>query len=199
MTERPKIKPVQNGTTCVVLARLSYTHLDAPYAAQEGNEKKYSLSAIIDKSDTESVEAIKRAIGAALEAGVAKCWKGTRPNIKATTFKYPLKDGDIEKPDNEAYRGSVYFSASSCQPVGVFDTLKKAIDPAEAYSGCYALVSVNFFPYSKGSNGIGGGLNAVMKVADGDRLGGGGPADASAFNGVDIPLPSAGYISVMDL
>ena len=41
------------------------------------------------------------------------------------------------------------------------------------YSGCYANVSVNFYPYNvSGNKGVAAGLNNVQKVADGERLSG---------------------------
>lgn len=185
MTQIKRIKPKQNGTKVAFLCRLSFCHLDAPWSGSEGNEKKYSVSCIIPKDDSETVSAVRAAIQKAYDEGVPKVWKGARPPMKSATFKYPLKDGDDERPDDPAYAGSMFFTASSKSPVTVLNRLREVIDPTQAYSGCYAVVSVNFFPFAVGSKGIGGGLNAVLKYADGEKLGGGGNA-AADFDDMDL-------------
>ena len=53
--------------------RLSYANIWKPKAMAEGQEAKYSVSLLIPKSDTKTVNAIKAAIKAAdLGAGLAK-------------------------------------------------------------------------------------------------------------------------------
>jgi len=65
--------------------------------------------------------------------------------------------------------------------------LNAILDPDEVYSGCYGRVNVNFYPYDwNGTRGIAAGLNHVQKLADGERLGGGGPTVEKAF-AEDIP------------
>ena len=181
-----RIKPKENGTTKVIfLCRLSYCHLDAPWSGTPGNEPKYSVSCIIPKDDVETVAAVKAAIARAYEEGVTKVWKGARPPMQSSNFKYPLKDGDLDRPDDEAYRGAFFLSASSKTEVPVLNRLKEPIKPTDAYSGCWALVSVNFFAFKQGVCGVGGGLNAVLKYADDEKLGGIGNA-AADFNEFDL-------------
>lgn len=182
-----KFKAVRNGTRVILLCRLSFAHLDAPWSGTEGNEKKYSVSCIVPKEDKETVEALKEAFNQALTDGVAKCWKGKKPNPEASNFKRPLKDGDIDRQDDAAYADSIFFTASSKTQPAVLNRLKEPIDPTEAYSGCYALVSVNLFPYAQGSNGVAVGLNAVLKYADGEKLGGSGDGkhDFDDIDGLD--------------
>ncbi|MBD5369622.1 MAG: DUF2815 family protein [Bacteroides sp.] len=165
----PKGRP---ATSVVLRARLSYVHLDTPWAGAEGNTPKYSVSAIIPKEDVETVGAVRKAIDAALTEGVAKCWKGKRPNPKASSFKYPLKDGDEERPDDPAYAGAWFFGANSSSQPALVDRLKHPVGPEAFYSGCWGLISVNFFPFAQGSNGVSAGLNSVLKWADDDALGG---------------------------
>jgi hypothetical protein len=45
-------------------------------------------------------------------------------------------------------------------------------DTTEVYSGCYAKVSINFYIYDNKSKGIGVGLNNIVKIQDGEALGG---------------------------
>ncbi len=173
-------------TTVHFVARLSYVHLDAPWAGKEGNEPKYCVSCIIPKEDTETISAIRKAIDAAVNEGVTKIWKGTKPNTKSSNFKYPLKDGDTDRDSADAaYEGTMFISASSKAPVPTLNRLKERVDPKEIYSGCWGLVAIDFFGFDKGSKGVGAGLNVVMKYADGDRLGG-DPDHTKDFDGYDL-------------
>lgn len=151
--------------------RLSYVNVFEPRAVndEEGAEKKYSASIIVSKSDKEQVKVIKDAIEAAKEMGKSK-WGGQIPK----KLKLPLRDGDEEREDDEAYAGSYFFTASSKTKPGIIDLAKKEItDPEELYSGCYARVSLNFYPFnSNGSKGVACGLNNIQKLKDGEHLGG---------------------------
>ncbi len=172
-------------------ARLSYEHLFKPYAHQQGQEEKFSVTILVPKSDVATKSRIDAAIAAATQAGISKCWNGAKPPIVAI----PVYDGDGVRPTSgepfgEECKGCWVFTASSKQAPQVVDLqLNPIINPSEVYSGCYARVSVNFFPYnSNGKRGIGCGLNAVQKLDDGEPLGGrisveeafGAPIPASA-------------------
>lgn len=173
-------------TTITVQARLSYVHLTEPWSGSEGNEKKYSVSCIIPKYDKETIQAIRDAIDAALKEGTTKYWRGKRPNPQASSFKYPLKDGDVERPDDKAYAECMYFGANSKNKVPTYNNLQEIISPEEIYSGCWGLVKVNFFPFDNASKGVAAGLESVLKIANDERLGGGNTATASDFDGFDL-------------
>lgn len=156
-------------------ARLSYEHLFKPYAHQPGQEEKYSVTILVPKSDVATKQRIDAAIAAAKQAGVSKCWNGAMPPVIAI----PVYDGDGVRPQSgepfgEECKGCWVFTASSKQAPQVVDlNMSPIISPTEVYSGCYARVNVNFFPYnSNGKRGIGCGLNAVQKLEDGEPLGG---------------------------
>lgn len=69
-----------------------------------GGTPKFSVSLIIPKSDTKTIEKIKAAIQAAYEEGQAKL-KGNGKSVPAlSVLKTPLRDGDAERPDDEVYR-----------------------------------------------------------------------------------------------
>lgn len=69
------------------------------------------------------------------------------------------------------------------------------INQSEMYSGVYALVNVEFFPYMfGGKKGIGCSLGPVKKVRDGEPLGGSAPTAAQAF-GAPQPAPAQGAAS----
>mgnify|MGYP003303298617 CR=1 FL=1 len=155
-------------------ARLSYTHLFEPYANNPGQEAKYSVTVLVPKSDIATKQRIDAAITAAKQQGISKCWNGVMPPMVATA----VHDGDGVRPNGEAFgeecRGHWVFTASSKQAPQVVDvSLNPIINQTEVYSGCYARVCVNFFPYnSNGKRGVGIGLNAVQKLEDGEPLGG---------------------------
>lgn len=148
--------------------RFSYAHVFQPQASQDGGTPKYSVSLIIPKSDTDTINKINKAIEQA-KADNAAVWGGTVPK----GLKGGLRDGDAEK-DDPAYANSYFINANSTQKPGVVDAdLNPIMDMTEFYSGCYGRASISFFAYnSNGSKGIGCGLNNVQKLEDGDKLGG---------------------------
>lgn len=96
-----------NLTKVIVPCRFSYLHCWEPNAVNDG-DPKYSVSAIIPKSDTETIGKIRRAIEQAKKDSVSK-WGGKVP----ANLKLPLRDGDIDRPEDEAYADSYFFNANS--------------------------------------------------------------------------------------
>ena len=160
--------------------RLSYAKLFVPSAAPGSDKLKYSVSILIDKNDKETLRKINAAIEEAKEAGKVSKWSGKIP----AKLHLPLRDGDEDRPDDEAYKGMYFFNASSERKPGVVDrNLNAILDPDEVYSGCYGRVNVNFYPYdSNGNRGVAAGLNHVQKLSDGERLGGGAVSVEAAFD-----------------
>ena len=158
----------QNNTKVIVLCRFSYLHCWEPDSVN-GGDPKYSVSAIIPKSDTKTVNAIKAAIEQAKKDSVSK-WGGKVP----ANLKLPLRDGDIDRPDDEAYVGCYFFNANSRQAPQVVDSkVQPILDQSEVYSGCYGKISVTFYGYnSNGNRGIAAGLGNIQKLKDGESLGG---------------------------
>ncbi len=151
--------------------RLSYANVWEPKAQTEGAKPKYSVSIIIPKDDTATLEKINKAIMDAAEQGTAK-FGGKKPNLKA--IKTPLRDGDIEREDDEAYENAYFLNANSYQQPQIVDkNVEPILDKSEVYSGCYARVSFTFYAYnSNGNKGIAVGLGNIQKLADGEPLGG---------------------------
>lgn len=158
----------QNNTKVIVPCRFSYLHCWEPDSVN-GGDPKYSVSAIIPKSDTKTVNAIKAAIEQAKKDSVSK-WGGKVP----ANLKLPLRDGDIDRPDDEAYAGCYFFNANSRQAPQVVDSkVQPILDQSEVYSGCYGKISVIFYGYnSNGNRGIAAGLGNIQKLKDGESLGG---------------------------
>ncbi len=157
-----------NPTKVIVPCRFSYLHCWEP-AAVNGGEPKYSVSAIIDKKDTKTINAIKAAIEQAKKDSVSK-WGGKVPG----NLHLPLRDGDIDRPDDEAYAGCYFFNANSRQAPQVVDAkVQPILDQSEVYSGCYGKISVTFYGYNaNGNRGIAAGLGNIQKLRDGESLGG---------------------------
>lgn len=156
--------------------RLSYTNLFTPRASNNGGDPKFSSTILIPKSDTGTLQRIQAAIEAATQNGVAKKWNGQRPPMVPS----PLHDGDGVRPSDGAEYGPeckghwvLTASANQDRPPQVIDPQKNPIiNQAMIYSGIYAHVYINFYPYfAAGKKGIGCGLNAVQKIRDGEALG----------------------------
>lgn len=139
-----------------------------------GGTPKYSVSLIIPKSDTKTVTAVKNAIQAAYDEGQSKL-KGNSKSVPAlTAIKTPLRDGDAERPDDEAYKDSYFINANSATAPGIVDAARNPIiEHSEVYSGVYGRASINFYAFnSNGNKGIACGLNNLQKISDGEPLGG---------------------------
>ena len=156
-----------------VNTRWSYVNAWEPKSIN-GGAPKYSVSLIIPKSDTKTIERIQAAIQAAYEEGQGKL-KGNGKSVPAlSVLKTPLRDGDAERPDDEAYADSYFVNANSGTAPGIVDADRNPIiDRSEVYSGVYGRASINFYAFnSNGNKGIACGLNNLQKIRDGESLGG---------------------------
>lgn len=156
-----------------VNTRWSYANIWDPKSIN-GGTPKYSVSLIIPKEDTVTVNKVKAAIQAAYEEGESKL-KGNGKTVPVlSTLKTPLRDGDLERPDDEAYVNSYFINANSATAPGVVDADRQPIiDRSDVYSGVYGRASINFYAFnSNGNRGIACGLNNLQKIKDGEPLGG---------------------------
>ena len=166
-----------NNPTKVITGRntvMSYLYITEPKAPIGGGTPKYSVSLIIPKSDTATVEKIHAAIKAAYEEGLGKL-KGTSRSVPALEdIKTPLRDGDKERKGDSVYKDAWFINANSTNKPGVVDSECMPIfDEAELYSGIIGRASINFYAYnSNGNRGIACGLNNIQKLSDGTPLGG---------------------------
>lgn len=139
-----------------------------------GGAPKFSVSLIIPKSDRKTLEKIRAAIQAAYEEGQGKL-KGNGKSVPAlSALKTPLRDGDTERPDDEAYANAYFVNANSSTAPGIVDADRQPIiDRSEVYSGVYGRASINFYAFnSNGNRGIACGLNNLQKIRDGEPFGG---------------------------
>ena len=156
-----------------VNTRWSYVNAWEPKSIQ-GGAPKYSVSLIIPKSDTKTVAKIKTAIEAAYKEGEGKLKGNSRTVPPLSAIKTPLRDGDIERPDDAAYAGNYFLNANSGTAPGIVDAeCQPILERSEIYSGVYGRASVNFYAFnSNGNRGIACSLNNLQKIRDGEHLGG---------------------------
>ena len=142
--------------------------------AINGGTPKFSVSLIIPKSDTKTVEKIKAAIQAAYEEGQSKLKGSSKTVPPLSAIKTPLRDGDLERPDDAAYKGSYFINANSSTQPGIVDADRQPIlNRSEMYSGVKGRASINLYAYNvNGNRGIACGLNNLQKISDGTPLGG---------------------------
>jgi len=167
----------KKNPTKVVLGkrtRWSYVNVWEPKAVGDGTTRKYRISLIIPKSETEDYQKIQAAIKAAYEEGAYRLKGNSRTVPPLESLHTPLRDGDKERPDDPAYKGCWFINASSTTAPGIVDANRQAIfDHSEVYSGVYGRASINFYAYNvNGNRGIACGLNNLQKISDGEHLGG---------------------------
>ena len=155
------------------VCRLSYANIWQAKSIN-GGAPKYSASVLIPKNDTKTVAKVKAAILAAYEEGEGKLKGNGKTAPSLASLKTPLRDGDTERPDDEAYAGHWFINANSNTAPGVVDANREPIyDTSEIYSGVYARVSLSFYAFnSNGNRGIACALQNIQKVRDGEALGG---------------------------
>ena len=133
--------------------RWSYANVWEPKSIN-GGTAKYSVCLLIPKEDT-----------------VTGNGKSVPP---LAALKTPLRDGDVEKPDDESYAGHYFLNANNTTAPGIVDADRQPIlQRSEVYSGVYGRASISFYAFnSSGSKGIACSLNNLQKIADGEHLGG---------------------------
>lgn len=153
--------------------RWSYANIWEPKSIN-GGTPKYSVSLIIPKADTRTVEKVKTAIVAAYAEGQAKLKGSSRSVPPLSSIKTPLRDGDVERPDDPAYANSDFINANSATAPGIVDAdLNPVLSRSEVYSGVYGRASINLYAFNtNGNRGIACGLNNLQLIRPGEPLGG---------------------------
>lgn len=161
---------MENIKTKVVtgMVRFSYANVWEPKSIN-GSDEKYSVSLIIPKTDKKTIAQIEAAIEAAKQEGKAK-FGGKIP----ANLKLPLRDGDIDRPEDEAYKNAYFINANSKERPGIVDrSVKPILDQSEFYSGCYGRASIKFYAFNQnGNKGIACGLQNLQMLLDGEPLSG---------------------------
>lgn len=179
MADSPRVKLITPK------ARLSFPNLFRAKAAAEGQEPKFSCTLLFspEAQATPEFAAMK---AAAQAAAVAK-WGAKIP----ANLRSPFRKAE-EKEDKQGYEpGWVFINVSSKDRPGVVQNtalgMQKVIDEADIYPGCFVVASLGCYAYdTSGNRGVSFGLNNVLKVDDGESLGGRGRAEDD-FAGVAAP------------
>lgn len=158
--------------------RASYPHLFTP----DTMSGKYTCDFIIRKDDPQ-VNAIREAAAAVY----ADCQAANKGKAIAA---FELRDGDNEKPLEEAFKNSYYLKAKTSNA-----SIKKSVfrksedgrslitidDESEFYGGCYCQASIVISWYEfNGKYGVHALLNGVCKEEGGEPFGHNG-CDAADF------------------
>jgi hypothetical protein len=177
-------------------SRLSYCHLDKPYASKQGGEPKYNVTLLIPKSDIACKADIDSSIQAAINEGISKTWGGKRPAAPAV----PIWDGDGTRKNGEPFgaecRGHWVITASSKDKPQVvhISNIRVELAPHDVYSGMYGRATIRFFTYdNSGNRGVGCGLGNILKTRDGEPLAAGRSEAADDFANLEQTAPPAGY------
>ena len=159
--------------------RWSYVNAWEPKSIN-GGAPKFSVSLIIPKSDTKTVAKIKAAIEAAYQEGQAKLKGNGKTVPPLAAIKTPLRDGDVERPDDPAYANAYFINANSSTAPGIVDADRNPVlTRSQVYSGVYGRASINLYAFnSNGNKGIACGLNNLQLIRAGEPLGGKASAES---------------------
>ena len=159
----------KSPTKVIIPCRISFANIWKPKSIN-GSEEKYSVSCLIPKGDKATLMRIHKAVEFAKKNGEISKWNGKIP----PNLKLPLRDGDIERPDDENYAGHMFLNATSKEAPQIVDRrVQPIMDAMECGSGDYCNVSVNFYPFNaNGNRGVAAGLGNIQKLKDGERLSG---------------------------
>lgn len=176
---------MENSTKVVTgKVRFCFCHVFEPSAIEGQPEEmaKYSVCVIIPKSDTQTVEKIKKAIEAVKVVGKSKL--ADKAGKIPSTIKLPLRDGDEERSDDPAFENAYFLNATSNRKPTIVDrNLDPIMEKGDFYSGVYGRVSLNLYAFNtNGNKGIAAGLQNLQKLEDGEMLAGGSTA-AEDFGG----------------
>jgi hypothetical protein len=153
--------------------RFSYANIFEAKAPNGGGEPKYSITLLIPKSDTATLEKIKNAMAEARE----NFCKRNGANALPVKPNHTMHDGDGTRDSGDPYgpecKGCYVITVSSKQKPVIVDNFRNEItDPGEVYSGCYGRAAINFYGYnSNGKKGISAGLLSIQKLSDGEPFG----------------------------
>lgn len=107
---------ISSATKVVIPCRISFANIFEAKSIN-GGEAKFSVSCLIPKGDKKTLLAIHKAIEAAKEDGKTRKWGGKIP----PNLKLPLRDGDIDRPDDENYQEHFFLNATSKDAPQVVD------------------------------------------------------------------------------
>ncbi len=169
-----------SNTNIRINCRFSYCHVFQPRKNEQSGKMKYDCCLIVSKDDTQAVQLINEAIEG------AKALYKEKFGAPKGRLKTVVHDGDEDRPDDPVFANTLYINASSNRKPGVkmieAGMLVDCLDEEEFYSGVKGAASLRFYPYNNaGNTGISCNLDNLLKLEDGDRIGGGSMSADQAF------------------
>ena len=167
-------------TNIRVNCRFSYAHVFQPRKNEQSGKMKYDCCIVVSKDDKQAVQLINEAIEG------AKALYKEKFGAPKGRLKTVVHDGDEDRPDDDTFAGKLYINASSNRKPGVkmieAGMLVDCLDEEEFYSGVKGAAGLRFYPYNNaGNTGISCNLDNLLKLEDGDRIGGGSMSADLAF------------------
>jgi hypothetical protein len=144
--------------------RAIYPHLHEPRVVGKDSVPKYSIRAVIDKSDTQTLDQLN----AAINHEINKRW-GEKAGV--LNIHSPLRDGDglnsLQKEYDERLHGCYFLDVKNEEAPGVVDAnLKPITDPKAISDDDTIKLSLEIYPYENPSRrGISAKLLNVQHVA----------------------------------
>lgn len=181
------IKPNPDGVKKLVTEpfRSSYAFVHEPRAQNEGDEPKYSIQMIFDKTDAKALKPLIQIIAnaAAAKWGDVSKWPRMKYNPMTSDLEHG-EDGDMSSVEKHLLGKMTLNARNKNKPGIVGPDAKPLFDADDFYSGCTARAALGCFAYdNSGNKGVSFALNNLMKVGDADRLDGQSKAedDFSSF------------------
>ena len=165
----------------------SYVQLWRAKPYEEGDDPKFTVALVFSKNQDLSI--ITNAYNKVLNAD----FEGVLPyGAKAGG----LVDGAVRYPGDPFYADKLILQCSQSEerPPQVVDANNNPImDKSELYSGVIGHAFISFYGYQGGSKGIGTSIHGVMKMRDGEHMGGGSVDARAGFAGMGgaAPAPAA--------
>lgn len=151
--------------------RLSFPHLFTAHAMEEGQEKKYGASFILDNDKHDKLLDHMEQVIERLALDTFK---------KKVHYKTCLRDGN-EKPNMDGYGDGVMFiTASRKTRPAVVDRIRDPLTEEDGtiYAGCYVNATIRLWVQdNKWGKRVNAELRAVQFVKDGESFGA-GPVNA---------------------
>jgi len=154
----------------------SYPNLAEPASADYGG--KYALSIPLKKADVKAFEALKQC----MRNAAVNAWGEKFATLKGVKTFIDDCDADPKYEGDEVYLGCYKFSAKGKRQPGMVYPDMTPVEKEKIEEVFYpgAIIRVSLSAYATetgGSKTVAFGLNNVMFVRDGERIGGRGNAD----------------------
>lgn len=181
----PNFALFSDGLIKIENVRMSYLHVDKPYAGDDGGEPKYSVVGIMPKAThKEAQKFLIEQINAVCQE--KKWWKDGKRTIPSD--KLCLKNGDDSGKDE--YANAWTFSAREKTRPILRDKANRSVDESRIndvfYSGAYGNIVIKLWAQdNKYGKRVNANLSMVQFVKDGEPFGEGRLSDDDADDILD--------------